>query len=159
MTIQNPVEKFYTAFARRDAETMSAAYADHASFSDPVFPSLNAVEVRGMWRMLCSRAQDFRLEFVSKQLGPQHFRVEWQAWYTFAKTGRPVHNLVTADIRLEDGKILSHRDEFDVWRWSRQALGAAGWLLGWSPFLEAKVRDEASKALQLFLQQGSKRQK
>lgn len=44
-----------------------------------------------------------------------------------------------------------HYDHLDFWRWSRQALGTPGLLLGWTPFLKAKVRTQAGANLQKIL--------
>ena len=49
------------------------------------------------------------------------------------------------------GLIVRHRDVFDFWAWSRQALGTPGTLLGWTPFLRAKVRTQANANLQKYL--------
>jgi hypothetical protein len=49
--------------------------------------------------------------------------------------------------------ITRHRDRFNFWSWSRQALGAPGLLLGWTPFLRQKVRAQAAANLQKFLAQ------
>ena len=49
------------------------------------------------------------------------------------------------------GLIVQHRDSFDFWHWSRQALGAPGLLLGWTPFLRAKVQAQAKASLQKYL--------
>ena len=56
------------------------------------------------------------------------------------------------DARFEfrDEKIIRHRDSFDFWKWSRQALGLPGLLLGWSPYLRAKVARTAAKSLERF---------
>ena len=54
-----------------------------------------------------------------------------------------------------EGLIASQRDRFDFWRWSRQALGAPGLLLGWSPMLKKKVRATAAANLQAFLARNS----
>ena len=59
------IERFYTAFQRRDARTMIACYADDVVFSDPAFGELRGDEVRGMWRMLVTRAQGLSLTFDS----------------------------------------------------------------------------------------------
>jgi hypothetical protein len=48
--------------------------------------------------------------------------------------------------------IVSHHDSFDFWRWSRQALGAPGLLLGWSPVLRNQVRKQANTSLRKYLQ-------
>ena len=50
--------------------------------------------------------------------------------------------------------ITTHRDRFNFWTWSRQALGAPGLLLGWSPYLRNKVRAQAASNLQRFLVKG-----
>ncbi|HSI59785.1 MAG TPA: nuclear transport factor 2 family protein, partial [Ideonella sp.] len=65
-------------------------------------------------------------------------------------TGRPVHNQIEAQLQLANGLIVRHQDSFDFWRWSRQALGTPGWLLGWSPLLRGKVRATAAASLQRF---------
>ncbi len=47
-------------------------------------------------------------------------------------------NKIKAHIRIADGKIIEHTDEFDIYKWSRQALGLPGILLGWSGYLKIK---------------------
>lgn len=55
-------------------------------------------------------------------------------------------------MRLADGKIIEHTDEFSLYRWMRQALGLPGILLGWSGFMQNKVRRGARQKLQQFMQ-------
>ena len=65
-----------------------------------------------------------------------------------------VHNIIEAKFEFDDaGLVKRHRDSFDFWRWSRQALGAPGILLGWTPFLRGKVRTTAAANLKKFLAQ------
>jgi hypothetical protein len=68
----------------------------------------------------------------------------------FTQTGRPVTNDVRATFRFADGLIAEHVDEFSFHRWSRQALGAPGLLLGWTPLLKASVRRRAAASLASF---------
>jgi ketosteroid isomerase-like protein len=143
-------ERFYAAFARRDAESMAACYADDASFSDPAFPDLRGEAVRDMWRMLCARGKDLRIEHRVTAASAGRASVRWEAWYTFSGTGRAVHNVIDAELEVRDGKIVRHRDEFSFPRWARQALGAPGLLLGWTPFLQRKVQAQAAIALEKF---------
>ncbi|MBC7438095.1 MAG: nuclear transport factor 2 family protein, partial [Bdellovibrionales bacterium] len=49
------------------------------------------------------------------------------------------------------GLIATHRDRFDFWAWSRQALGTPGLLLGWTPMLRNKVRTTAASNLKKYL--------
>ncbi|MGH8481769.1 MAG: nuclear transport factor 2 family protein, partial [Nevskiaceae bacterium] len=61
------------------------------------------------------------------------------------------HNVIDASFEFRDGKIVRHTDRFDLYRWSRQALGPAGVLLGWTPLLQSKVRAMAAKGLEEYV--------
>lgn len=144
--------RFYRAFAARDWRTMAAQYADDARFRDPAFGDLDAREARSMWQMLVSRGTDLRVEHEILDETPDSAHVRWTAHYTFSQTGRPVVNVISAAMKFRDGRIAEHVDAFDFWRWSRQALGPAGLLLGWTPFLRRKVRAGARASLKQFMQ-------
>jgi ketosteroid isomerase-like protein len=138
---------FYDAFSRRDAATMNAWYADHATFSDPVFPGLDARETRGMWDMLTRNARNFSLTYEVLGASDTHAEVRWIARYDFSRTGRPVENHVTTRMEIVDGRIVRQEDRFDFHAWARQALGLPGLLLGWTPFLRKKVQGTARAGL------------
>jgi hypothetical protein len=50
-----------------------------------------------------------------------------------------VLNIIDAEYPFQAGRITAHRDHFSVWRWSSQALGPAGMLLGWTPLERAPL--------------------
>ena len=56
-----------------------------------------------------------------------------------------------ASFRFADGLIAEHDDEFDFYRWSRQALGTSGLLLGWTPIVRNAVRRRAREGLDEFM--------
>lgn len=141
------LDRFYSAFTRHDWQAMGECYADDARFSDPVFPALDAAGVRAMWKMLLGGGTDLQLEYTLQQDGPAHGVCTWEARYTFGGTGRAVHNVVHSDFILHNGLITVQHDQFNLWRWSRQALGPVGLLLGWSPLVHNKVRDMAAARL------------
>ena len=66
---------------------------------------------------------------------------------------RLVHNSVEASFRFQDGKILQHVDEFDLWRWTRMALGMTGILIGWSKPAQNRVRKTAANGLLRFMEE------
>lgn len=148
--VTDVIDRFYTAFAAGDAATMSACYDDRATFSDPVFPDLDAAGARAMWAMLVGRATDLRVEHADVAIDGDQASARWIAHYTFSATGRPVVNRIRARFTLKDGKILRHRDDFDFWRWSRQALGTSGLLLGWTPIVRGAVRRQAAAGLAAY---------
>jgi hypothetical protein len=103
-----------------------------------------------MWRMLTNRAQNFSLTFDGIEADDKSGRAHWVATYTFSQTGRTIVNDIHASFVFRDGKIWRHVDRFDLWRWARQALGAKGWLLGWTPLVRNAIQAQAAKGLAIF---------
>lgn len=130
---------------------MQALYHPEARFSDPVFQNLNAAEVKAMWQMLLTASKDLRVTYCEVEEAEVKGTCRWDAWYTFSRSGRSVHNRIQASFEFRDGLIYRHTDYFDFWRWARQALGVSGLLLGWLPFLKNTVRRTARKSLDTFM--------
>lgn len=130
---------------------MAACYGPEATFTDPVFVSLDARETGGMWRMLTSQASDLHIELLDHSADERHGTAHWQAKYTFSQTGRPVLNDVRSDFIFNDGLITEQTDRFDFYRWARQALGLRGALLGFTPLVRTAVRTRARSSLEQFL--------
>lgn len=145
------IERFYAAFQNRDFATMQTCYADKARFNDPAFRNLNAEEVRAMWQMLITRGKDLTLTYQNITATDTEGTAEWVATYTFSQTKRKVVNHVKAHFVFENGEIVAHTDTFDFYKWSRQALGFTGFLLGKTAFLQKKVQAGASKSLADFM--------
>ena len=145
------ITRFYTAFSARDVEAMVACYHSDCMFMDPVFGRLNHGEVCAMWRMLVERGKDLTITFEKVEADEGSGSAHWEALYTFSKTGRKVHNKIDAQFGFLDGLILAHRDRFNFYAWTKQALGVPGVLLGWSPLIQNKVRREARKSLDAYI--------
>jgi hypothetical protein len=147
--------RFYKAFQQCDWKTMQSCYHPDATFSDPAFRTLSCIETKAMWHMLCENAKDLKIEFSQVQADSTKGACQWQAWYTFSRTSRKVHNKITAQFKFKDGLIRVHNDTFNFWRWSRMALGISGLLLGWTPFLQKEVHESAYRSLIKFMQKHS----
>jgi uncharacterized protein len=144
------IQRFYAALNEHDGDTMAACYAPDAHFSDPVFVDLRGAEPGAMWKMLTSRAEDLRVELAEHEANGDSGSAHWIAYYTF-RTGRKVVNDIHAQFLFRDGLIAEHKDDFSFYNWSRQALGAPGLLLGWTPMLKGKVRKEARAGLDEYM--------
>ena len=151
------LEKFYNAFALLDADTMGTFYASDAQFEDEAFSLLGHDQVTSMWRMLCetTRAKalaDWKLVYSDIEADATNGQAHWEASYRFIATKRLVHNEIDSVFEFNDqGLIVRQRDRFNFWKWSHQALGVPGLLLGWTPFLRNKVRHIAAANLQKFM--------
>ncbi len=148
------INKFYTSFQNKDFKGMQDCYTDDAHFSDPVFLNLNAKQVRAMWEMFCVNGKDLQVEFKNVSANEKTGSAEWMASYIFSVTGSNVVNRIKANFVFEQGKIIKHTDQFNFYEWAKQALGASGLLLGWTPFVKNKVRKVAMKNLQDYMNKG-----
>jgi len=145
------IEQFYASFQSKDWKSMQELYHTEATFSDPVFQNLNSKEVKAMWHMLLTASKDLELTFSDVAGYDNSGSCRWDAFYSFSRTGRKVHNIITANFVFKDNKIVSHLDSFDLWRWAGMALGLSGKLLGWTPFIKNKIRQMARKNLAKFI--------
>jgi ketosteroid isomerase-like protein len=149
------IRDFYTCLANRDARGMASCYHPSVKFSDEVFVELEGAKANAMWRMLCERGKDLKIEFRDIKADDSKGSAHWEAWYTFSPTGRHVHNKIDARFEFRGGKIFRHRDTFDFQDWAAQALGPKGRLLGWSGFLKKRVRAQAAKSLAEYMRNKS----
>ncbi|MDO9552645.1 nuclear transport factor 2 family protein [Rhodonellum sp.] len=145
------LHEFYTAFAKADADRMSACYHSEVVFTDPAFGELKGRDVEMMWRMLIKRSKgNLKITFRNVHADEKNGTVDWIAEYVYGGTGRKVVNTIHASFEFMDGKIIRHNDQFDLWAWTRQALGWKGFLLGWTPFMKAKIQKQTNKLLKAF---------
>jgi ketosteroid isomerase-like protein len=143
------ITEFYTAFASHDHQRMAACYHDEVEFNDPAFGTLKGNEVRAMWSMLIERSEgNLKIVFSNVTADSAH----WEAFYVFRKTGRNVHNKIDAQFEFKDGKIYRHRDQFNTWRWSMQALGVSGFLIGYTSFFRDKLQSQTRKLLNDYME-------
>jgi hypothetical protein len=70
--------------------------------------------------------------------------------HRLGELGGALHVLRHAQFRFADGAIAEHVDTFSLWRWTSQALGLPGLLLGWTPMVRGKVRRQAAATLAKF---------
>lgn len=151
------INRFYRSFARRDADGMCACYRSDVVFTDPMFGELHGHVACHMWQMLCDRGHDLQLEWRDVSANDLSGRAQWTATYTFERTGRQVKNAVDATFVFRDGLIAEHRDSYGLWKWMRMALGINGRLLGWTPQVQARAREQAQSRLAAYVQSRSVR--
>ena len=148
---ENLIAKFYTAFANADAKTMSECYHPKIHFIDPAFGLLKKEQVSKMWEMLILKSKgNIKIEFSDIKAGEHTGTAKWVATYNFSKTNRKVINKISAEFVFRDGLIIKHTDNFDVWKWSKQAFGLTGQLLGWTGFFQNKIKQQALLSLKKF---------
>lgn len=146
------ISNFYTAFQNGNAEEMGKQYHNEIEFEDPAFGKLKGQRAKSMWKMLTETSKgNIKINFGNIQVNGNTGTAEWDAIYKFSVTGRDVHNKIKANFEFKDGLIYKHRDDFDLWAWSRMAFGFTGWVLGYTPFFKSKLNDETNKKLTEYM--------
>jgi len=146
------IETFYSAFKNQDAESMIACYHDDIVFEDPAFGVLEGDHAKNMWRMLIAsqKGKDFKIEYSDINSKDDIGNAKWEARYNFSKTVRPVHNKIIAHLEFKGGKIIKHTDYFNLHKWSKQAFGLKGLLLGGTSFFKKKFNQQTNQLLTKF---------
>lgn len=143
--------KFYSAFANANASTMSECYHPDIAFRDPVFGLLKGANVSKMWKMLIEGSKGVLKIDVSDIKADEYVgSAQWTASYTFSKTNRKVVNVIQARFHFKDGLIIKHTDDFDIWKWSKQAFGIKGVLFGWTGYMHRKIHEKAVSSLKKY---------
>jgi hypothetical protein len=143
--------KFYSAFASADTSTMSQCYHPEIAFRDPIFGLVKGDNVYQMWKMLIERSHgNLKIELSDIRADEYIGSAKWTATYNFSKKNRKVVNVIRANFHFQDGLIIKHTDDFDIWKWSKQALGLPGILFGWTGFMQKKIQDKAIISLKKY---------
>ncbi|PZX92049.1 nuclear transport factor 2 family protein [Flavobacterium aquariorum] len=143
--------KFYTAFANADAKKMCECYHPNIQFQDPAFGILKGNDACQMWNMLIEKSKgNIKIEFSDIKADDYFGTAKWIATYNFSKTNRKVVNVIHAEFKFQNGLIIRHTDNFDLWKWSKQALGLKGFLLGWTGFMQKKIQEQALTSLKNY---------
>jgi len=79
MAAPGVVDRFYRAFARKDAVGMAACYHPQATFEDPAFGPLDHDQTCAMWTMLLSRSTDLVVTHQVLSEAGSKVRAHWQA--------------------------------------------------------------------------------
>jgi limonene-1,2-epoxide hydrolase len=150
--MKNIIEEFYEAFSNLDAESMVKYYHPDVVFQDPAFGELKGARAKNMWRMLChsQKGKGFKVKYNVIDFNTNKSNAEWEAFYTFSQTGRKVHNKISASFVIENGLIVEHIDKFNLYSWSKQAMGIKGFLLGNTSFFRNKLQQKTNSLLNKF---------
>lgn len=146
------IEKFYTSFSDGNITGMLACYHKDIVFQDPVFGKLEGERAVKMWEMLLSQKKDDTIiTFDNIEATTENGKANWVAKYLYGDKKRKVVNRVSAAFKFKDGKIIEHVDTFNLWKWTRQALGASGFLMGWTPYMKNKIQSTTNQKLDEFI--------
>ncbi len=157
MKNSDTITKFYTAFSAGDSNGMVECYHENIVFKDPVFGTLKGQRAAKMWQMLLAQKNsDTTITFEITETTADTAKANWVATYNYGKKKRKVVNKVSADFKFKDGKIIAHTDTFDLWKWTKQAMGAPGYLMGWTGFMKSKIQKTTNKRLDAFIKKTQK---
>jgi len=134
------VSAFYKAFETKDVDTQEKLYAPNVKFKDAIFSFDNAKDTANMFRKLNGVDPNAKIKFTLDSVNGSTVKGHWVADYHVL--GRPVHNEVSTTMKVENGKITEHTDDFSWKKWAPQAFpaGALFTLPGLDFLAKAAVR-------------------
>ncbi|HJS01067.1 MAG TPA: nuclear transport factor 2 family protein [Flavobacterium sp.] len=148
---EKTIHQLYTSLATGNISNIEACYASKVKFHDPIFGTLLDYEVPKMWKMLTKKSKgNLEIEYSILKCNDFKASVKWTAKYTFGKKNRKVINNIKSEFHFKDGLIIKQDDDFDIWAWSKQALGLSGILLGWTGYLQRKIQLQAINSLKNY---------
>ncbi len=149
------IENFYYAFKNLDADKMIACYHDDIVFEDIAFGLLEGERAKAMWQMLCEsqKGKAFKVVYSEIRANEDKGSAHWEAFYTFSKTGRKVHNKIDAKFEFKDGLIIKHTDDFNIHKWASQAMGIKGLLFGGMGFFKTKLQKQTNYFLEKYIKE------
>ena len=150
---QKVAATYFEGFKTKNPEQMNALYkADvEAIFNDPVFRNLSTQEVQAMWSMLLRGSKDLEVTYTVVETTETSAVVDWVATYTYSVTGKKVVNHVRSHMTLENGLITKQIDNFDLSKWTSQALPpVVAQVFAWLPDLT--IRKLARKTLKNYIE-------
>jgi hypothetical protein len=143
--------KFYSALANADASKMSECYHPDITFRDPIFGLLKGPKVSHMWKMLIdSNKGELKIDTSDIKADEYVGSARWTASYSLSKANRKVINVIHSRFHFQDGLIVKHIDDFDIWKWSKQALGIKGVLFGWTGYMQKRIQEKAILSLKKY---------
>jgi ketosteroid isomerase-like protein len=149
MTQEETIDHFYSSFKNSDVNGMIDCYAENIHFSDPIFGTLRGEKAKAMWMMLLERSKG-NLSINYEVTSPTS--AKWIATYHYGPKKRKVINEINAYFEFKDGKISKHTDHFDLAKWSRQALGVTGIVLGKTKWFQRKISENVNSSLERFME-------
>ena len=148
------IDTFYKAFTNLDANTMVSCYHDDIIFEDPAFGILKGERAKAMWQMLCQsqKGKDFKVVVSDIKGNAINGSAHWEAYYTFSKTGRNVHNKIDAEFVFKEGLIIKHTDKFNLHNWAKQAMGLKGLMVGGTGYFSNKLKSQTNYLLSKYIE-------
>lgn len=147
---ENTIIKFYTALANADTKSLCDCYHPDIQFRDPIFGLLKGNIVCLMWNNLLKKSKGkIKIEYFDVKADDYLGSASWIASYHFSKTKRKVVNSISSNFHFKDGLIIKQTDDFDIWKWSKQALGIKGMLFGWTGFFQKQIQKQALRSIKI----------
>lgn len=146
------INKFYTSFSNGNVKGMLECYHKDIVFQDAVFGKLEGERAFKMWEMLLSKKkQNTIITFNNVEATAEKGKANWVVKYEYGAKKRKVINKVQANFKFKDSKIIEHLDDFNLWKWTQQAIGPAGYLMGWTTYMKNKIQKTTKSKLDRFI--------
>lgn len=141
---------FFRSLKSKNFIQLADCYAKNATFTNPVYISLNKTLTVAMFNMYIRNAENLRLDFKNITADHHSGSAEWLITYTTAKKNKVVIKYLKSHFTFKNEKIVKQVDDFNFYNYIRQIKGATGFMFGWARLYKTSVQNSAMKELIRF---------
>jgi hypothetical protein len=138
------IETFFSAFSKRDFDTMKSLCKSSIIYYDPLYGFLYDGDLFLMWE---ERYHNNHFNFTSNEIkdeGDGYYTIKIQIEYFYEKK---LQQHLKAFIRIENGFISEYSHGFSVHELCKQIYGIVGRLLGWNRLFQQRLKNDARRRL------------
>lgn len=127
-------QQFFDRLSARDVsgamECCGAQIVYSSPFFEGSFERQGRESVGAMWRAWLRSMPDARIVCDDIRASHEHASAYWTVDYTLPNSFGRVQQRISADLSFAEGKIIRHRDRFNLHEWASREYGTPGSLLG-----------------------------
>ena len=151
---EDVVREFFSAYKQHAYPRIKPLLSPDVHFEDFAF-DIHGPDVFAMWQWFClpgeHRGPVEVPWFGNIRANGETVTAGYRVAYTYGEDRRPVDYVIRSTFTIEKGKIAKQCDRGSIFTWTRQAFGLPYALISWAPFFNARVRREARKKLDAFI--------
>jgi hypothetical protein len=151
-SLSSQIETYFDAFSKGDYRTMRSLCDPKITFNDPVYTSLQGKSVFALHHFMAERRICPTITIRSISEKGNRVKVKWTNEYEYATYKTHISIDVRSIFHFEHTSIISQTDQYNLWKWSKMALGFTGTYLGWTPMFRSTLRRSSQQSLATFIQ-------
>ena len=142
------VNLFFASLKSRNIEKMMEIYHSKIIYSDPLYGLLKQEDVIKRWQLLLEEnvIEDIQIMDI-KEYDDEYAMAHWNCTFYYTITQKKVTLSIKSFFKIENNLIIEQSDAYRLSKFISKAYGIKGLLLGWTKFMQHRVKKTALKKI------------